>query len=100
MYTFILCALFGKESKVKVSIMGFNSRSCVYKVEGKKGQRSFPLLIFLSCSGDFSSVMEEMVEALCRHVSDDSPTVRRLCLRGLVQVRVILSRFYLLVLIL
>lgn len=29
-----------------------------------------------------------MVEALCRHVSDDSPTVRRLCLRGLVQVRV------------
>ncbi|KAH0881779.1 hypothetical protein HID58_057875 [Brassica napus] len=37
-------------------------------------------------TGDFSSVMEEMVEALCRHVSDDSPTVRRLCLRGLVQV--------------
>lgn len=46
------------------------------------------MLIYPSCSGDFSSVMEEMVEALCRHVSDDSPTVRRLCLRGLVQVRV------------
>ncbi|KAH0644397.1 hypothetical protein KY284_032281 [Solanum tuberosum] len=27
-----------------------------------------------------------MVQALCRHVSDDSPTVRRLCLRGLVQM--------------
>jgi len=26
------------------------------------------------------------VEVLCRHVSDDAPTVRRLCLRGLVQV--------------
>lgn len=32
------------------------------------------------------SVLEEIVEALCRHVSDDSPMVRRLCLRGLVQV--------------
>ena len=31
--------------------------------------------------------MEEIVEALCRHVSDDSPMVRRLCLRGLVQVK-------------
>ncbi|ESQ52306.1 hypothetical protein EUTSA_v10016131mg [Eutrema salsugineum] len=41
---------------------------------------------FIRYSGDFSSVMEEMVEALCRHVSDDSPTVRRLCLRGLVQM--------------
>lgn len=33
-----------------------------------------------------SSVLEEIVEALCRHVSDDSPMVRRLCLRGLVQI--------------
>lgn len=32
------------------------------------------------------SLLEEIVEALCRHVSDDSPTVRRLCLKGLVQV--------------
>lgn len=27
-----------------------------------------------------------MVEELCQHVSDDSPTVRSLCLRGLVQI--------------
>ncbi|XP_076947107.1 protein SHOOT GRAVITROPISM 6-like isoform X1 [Bidens hawaiensis] len=32
------------------------------------------------------SVLEPIVEALCRHVSDDSPMVRRLCLRGLVQI--------------
>ncbi|KAD4384428.1 hypothetical protein E3N88_24596 [Mikania micrantha] len=32
------------------------------------------------------SVLEDVVEALCRHVSDDSPMVRRLCLRGLVQI--------------
>ncbi|CAI9283109.1 unnamed protein product [Lactuca saligna] len=31
------------------------------------------------------SVLEEIVEALCGHVSGDSPMVRRLCLRGLVQ---------------
>ncbi|KAH0737458.1 hypothetical protein KY290_036163 [Solanum tuberosum] len=32
-----------------------------------------------------------MVKALCRHVSDDSPTVRRLCLRGLVKVFLIIE---------
>nr|GEU38198.1 protein shoot gravitropism 6 isoform X1 [Tanacetum cinerariifolium] len=32
------------------------------------------------------TVLEEIVDALCRHVSDDSPMVRRLCLRGLVQI--------------
>ncbi|CAI0469322.1 unnamed protein product [Linum tenue] len=41
---------------------------------------------FVRYSGEFGSVLEEMVEALCRHVSDESPTVRRLCLRGLVQI--------------
>ncbi|KDP29202.1 hypothetical protein JCGZ_16591 [Jatropha curcas] len=41
---------------------------------------------FVRYSGGFSSLLEEMVEALCRHVSDESPTVRSLCLRGLVQI--------------
>ncbi|XP_049374084.1 protein SHOOT GRAVITROPISM 6-like [Solanum verrucosum] len=36
-------------------------------------------------SDGFGPLLEQMVQALCRHVSDDSPTVRRLCLRGLVQ---------------
>ncbi|XP_043703621.1 protein SHOOT GRAVITROPISM 6 isoform X1 [Telopea speciosissima] len=31
-------------------------------------------------------LLEQIVEAMCRHVSDESPTVRRLCLRGLVQI--------------
>ncbi|KAK3043023.1 hypothetical protein RJ639_002591 [Escallonia herrerae] len=35
-----------------------------------------------------------MVEALCRHVSDDSPAVRRLCLRGLVQIPSIQNNQY------
>ncbi|WMV44635.1 hypothetical protein MTR67_038020 [Solanum verrucosum] len=38
------------------------------------------------CSDGFGPLLEQMVQALCRHVSDDSPTVRRLCLRGLVQM--------------
>ncbi|XP_030541094.1 protein SHOOT GRAVITROPISM 6 isoform X2 [Rhodamnia argentea] len=41
---------------------------------------------FIRYSGGFDSVLEQMVEAMCRHVSDESPTVRRLCLRGLVQI--------------
>ncbi|XP_038697854.1 protein SHOOT GRAVITROPISM 6 isoform X2 [Tripterygium wilfordii] len=40
---------------------------------------------FVHYSGGLSSLLEQMVEALCRHVSDESPTVRRLCLNGLVQ---------------
>ncbi|KAJ9555338.1 hypothetical protein OSB04_009952 [Centaurea solstitialis] len=41
-----------------------------------------------------SSVLEEIVEALCRHVSDESPMVRRLCLRGLVQIPTIHINMY------
>ncbi|OMO81848.1 Armadillo-like helical [Corchorus capsularis] len=41
---------------------------------------------FVRYSGGFSSLLEEMVEVLCRHVSDESPTVRCLCLRGLVKI--------------
>ena len=37
-------------------------------------------------SGGLGSLLEQMVEVLCRHVSDESSTVRRLCLRGLVQL--------------
>ncbi|XP_050380129.1 protein SHOOT GRAVITROPISM 6 isoform X2 [Argentina anserina] len=41
---------------------------------------------FISYSDSFGSLLEQMVEVLCRHVSDESPTVRRLCLRGLVKI--------------
>ncbi|XP_051152364.1 protein SHOOT GRAVITROPISM 6 isoform X3 [Andrographis paniculata] len=41
---------------------------------------------FVRFSDSFGSLLEQMVEGLCRHVSDDSSTVRRLCLRGLVQM--------------
>ncbi|KAM6568771.1 hypothetical protein CsatB_016756 [Cannabis sativa] len=41
---------------------------------------------FVRYSGGFGSLLEQMVEVLCQHVSDESSTVRRLCLRGLVQI--------------
>ncbi|XP_022747825.1 protein SHOOT GRAVITROPISM 6-like isoform X4 [Durio zibethinus] len=41
---------------------------------------------FVRYSSGFSSLLEEMVEVLCRHVSDESPTVRCLCLKGLVKI--------------
>ncbi|XP_019054507.1 PREDICTED: protein SHOOT GRAVITROPISM 6 isoform X2 [Nelumbo nucifera] len=41
---------------------------------------------FVRYSDRVGSLLEQLVEAMCRHVSDESPTVRRLCLRGLVQI--------------
>ncbi|KAK3148379.1 hypothetical protein QOZ80_3BG0294260 [Eleusine coracana subsp. coracana] len=41
---------------------------------------------FIRHSEEEPTLLEQMVEELCQHVSDDSPTVRSLCLRGLVQI--------------
>ncbi|KAL6902358.1 hypothetical protein ACP4OV_005234 [Aristida adscensionis] len=41
---------------------------------------------FIRHSENEPALLEQMVEELCQHVSDDSPTVRSLCLRGLVQI--------------
>ncbi|XP_072987438.1 protein SHOOT GRAVITROPISM 6 isoform X1 [Typha latifolia] len=41
---------------------------------------------FIRHSDGASSFLENMVEAMCLHVSDESPTVRSFCLRGLVQI--------------
>ncbi|XP_061352593.1 protein SHOOT GRAVITROPISM 6 isoform X2 [Gastrolobium bilobum] len=41
---------------------------------------------FVRYSGGLSSLLEQMVEVLSRRVTDESSTVRRLCLRGLVQI--------------
>ncbi|CAJ2632513.1 unnamed protein product [Trifolium pratense] len=41
---------------------------------------------FVRYSGGLGSLLEQMVEVLCRRVSDESSTVRRFCLRGLVQI--------------
>ncbi|XP_057785671.1 protein SHOOT GRAVITROPISM 6 isoform X1 [Salvia miltiorrhiza] len=41
---------------------------------------------FVRFSESFGPLLEQLVEGLTRHVSDDSPNVRRLCLRGLVQM--------------
>ncbi|GAB2235811.1 hypothetical protein Drorol1_Dr00026252 [Drosera rotundifolia] len=49
---------------------------------------------FIRYSDGFDSLLERMVEALCWHVSDESATVRRLCLRGLGQIPSILIYEY------
>ncbi|XP_062209866.1 protein SHOOT GRAVITROPISM 6 [Phragmites australis] len=41
---------------------------------------------FIRHSEKEPTLLEQMVEELCQHVSDDSQTVRSLCLRGLVQI--------------
>ncbi|KAL4585632.1 hypothetical protein LXL04_010255 [Taraxacum kok-saghyz] len=49
-----------------------------------------PVTVQINNEG-YGSVLEEIVEALCRHVSDDSPMIRRLCLRGLSRIPEILN---------
>lgn len=44
------------------------------------------LSVFVRHSDGYDCLLEQMVEALCRHVFDNSATIRRLCLRGLVQI--------------
>ncbi|KAF3781048.1 SHOOT GRAVITROPISM 6 protein [Nymphaea thermarum] len=39
----------------------------------------------ISCSDRFGSLLEQLVEAMSLHAADESPIVRRLCLKGLVQ---------------
>ncbi|XP_078440050.1 ARM repeat superfamily protein isoform X2 [Wolffia australiana] len=41
---------------------------------------------FICSSDGIESLLEEMVEAMCVHVSDESSTVRSLCIQGLVQI--------------
>ncbi|KNA12653.1 hypothetical protein SOVF_123030 isoform A [Spinacia oleracea] len=41
---------------------------------------------FVRYSDGYDCLLEQMVEALCRHVSDDSATIRRLCIKGLIQM--------------
>lgn len=46
---------------------------------------------YFLCSEKEPTLLEQMVEELCQHVSDDSPSVRSLCLRGLVQVIILIT---------
>ncbi|PKA56468.1 hypothetical protein AXF42_Ash015241 [Apostasia shenzhenica] len=41
---------------------------------------------FVRHSDGFPSLLEQMVEGMCLHISDESPIVRSLCLHGLVQI--------------
>ncbi|KAL8154351.1 hypothetical protein V2J09_012111 [Rumex salicifolius] len=62
------------------------SKSLNQQEEFQREAAAAALSAFISYSDGYESLLEKMVEALCRHVTDDSATVRRLCLRGLVQI--------------
>ncbi|VFQ97621.1 unnamed protein product [Cuscuta campestris] len=75
-----------KRPKEVPTICLFLSKSLDCPLRLQREAAAAALSEFLRYSDGFGSLLEQMVEALCRHVSDDSPTVRRLCLRGLVQM--------------
>ncbi|XP_073526484.1 uncharacterized protein [Phyllobates terribilis] len=62
------------------------SKSLNQQEEFQREAAAAALSAFISYSDGYESLLEKMVEALCRHVTDDSSTVRRLCLKGLVQI--------------
>uniref|UniRef100_A0A7N0TTV8 SGR6 n=2 Tax=Kalanchoe fedtschenkoi TaxID=63787 RepID=A0A7N0TTV8_KALFE len=62
------------------------SKSLNRPVKFEREAAAAALSEFVRYSERFDSLLEQMVEALCRHVSDESAAVRRLCLRGLVQI--------------
>ncbi|KAJ6791581.1 protein SHOOT GRAVITROPISM 6 isoform X2 [Iris pallida] len=67
---------------------------CVILTEALKRQERFQREAAAAALSEFirhsdgaaASLLEHMVEAMCLHVSDESATVRSLCLRGLVQI--------------
>ncbi|XP_031119472.1 protein SHOOT GRAVITROPISM 6 isoform X1 [Ipomoea triloba] len=75
-----------KRPKEVPTICLFLSKSLDRPLRVQREAAAAALSEFLRYSDGFGPLLEQMVEALCWHVSDDSPTVRRLCLRGLVQM--------------
>ncbi|KAG6693496.1 hypothetical protein I3842_09G003400 [Carya illinoinensis] len=75
-----------KRPKEVESICIILSKSLSRRQRYQREAAAAALSEFVRYSCGFGSLLEEMVEVLCRHVSDESPNVRRLCLRGLVQI--------------
>ncbi|KAH0739522.1 hypothetical protein KY290_038227 [Solanum tuberosum] len=75
-----------KRPKEVPSICSILSNALDRSLRFQRESAAAALSEFLRHSDGFGPLLEQMVQALCRHVSDDSPTVRRLCLRGLVQM--------------
>ncbi|KAM3689336.1 hypothetical protein ACB098_09G040300 [Castanea mollissima] len=75
-----------KRPKEVQSICIILSKSLSRQQKYQREAAAAALSEFVRYSGGLGSLLEQMVEVLCQHVSDESPTVRRLCLRGLVQI--------------
>lgn len=74
-----------KRPKEVPTICSIMSKSLIRPQKFQREAAAAALSEFARYSEGFGSLLKEMVEAFCQHASDESPTVRRLCLRGLVQ---------------
>ncbi|KAB2620801.1 protein SHOOT GRAVITROPISM 6 [Pyrus ussuriensis x Pyrus communis] len=81
----IACCVSIKRPKEVQSLCVILSKSLNRHQRYQREAAAAALSEFVRYSDGFGSLLEQIVEVLCRHVSDESPTVRRLCLRGLVQ---------------
>ncbi|XP_073221884.1 protein SHOOT GRAVITROPISM 6-like isoform X3 [Cicer arietinum] len=75
-----------KRPKEIQNICQFLKRSLDRPQKYQREAAAAALSEFVRYSGGLGSLLEQMVEVLCRRVSDESSTVQRFCLRGLVQV--------------
>ncbi|KAB2630954.1 protein SHOOT GRAVITROPISM 6 [Pyrus ussuriensis x Pyrus communis] len=82
----IACCVSIKRPKEVQSVCVILSKSLNRHQRYQREAAAAALSEFVRYSDGFGSLLEQIVEVLCRHVSDESPTVRRLCLRGLVQI--------------
>ncbi|XP_050910531.1 protein SHOOT GRAVITROPISM 6 isoform X7 [Lathyrus oleraceus] len=74
-----------KRPKEIQNICQFFKRSLDRPQKYQREAAAAALSEFVRYSGGLGSLLEQMVDVLCRRVSDESSTVRRFCLRGLVQ---------------
>ncbi|GAB4833550.1 Protein SHOOT GRAVITROPISM 6 [Ancistrocladus abbreviatus] len=82
----IAASIFIKRPKEIPAICLILSKSLDQHLRFQREAAAAALSEFIRYSDGFDSLLEQMAEALCRHVSDESATVRRFCLKGLVQI--------------
>ncbi|KAI9086376.1 hypothetical protein K1719_031830 [Acacia pycnantha] len=75
-----------KRPKEVQSICLFLTKSLDRPHKNHREAAAAALSEFICYSSGVKSFLEHMIEVLCQHVFDESSTVRRLCLRGLVKV--------------
>ncbi|XP_047089443.1 protein SHOOT GRAVITROPISM 6 isoform X2 [Lolium rigidum] len=82
----VACSSSVKRPKEVLPTCAILSKSLNRNQRAEREAAAAALSEFIRHSEKEPALLEQIVEELCQHVTDDSPTVRSLCLRGLVQI--------------